>query len=214
MAGDPLGQRTTACRSVAIDLPLANVLAAGRADDGVVADGEPPDPIGALAAAAGEPDAERWWDDVIEHRGEGLPAFEAVAEAMTVVRAGTRPSRVGGAARGAHAGAIREAMRDGHDPIVVVCGAWHVPALDVAATHRAADRARLRGLPKAKVDVSWVPWTNARLAYAPPATAPVCAAPVGTTTSSATPGPRASPASSSTLPACCARPTCRRRPTT
>src|SRR5262245_43684345 len=46
----------------AIDLPLANVLAGGRADDGMVADGEPPDPIGALAAAAGEPDAERWWD--------------------------------------------------------------------------------------------------------------------------------------------------------
>jgi len=155
----------------AIDLPLANVLAAGRPDDGVLTDGEPPDPIGALAAAAGEPDAERWWDDVIEHRGEGLAAFEAVAEAMTVVRAGTRPSD-SEAQREAHMrGAIREAIRDGHDPIVVVCGAWHVPALqgvgDTAAAHTAtADRALLRGLPKAKVDVSWVPWTNARLALA------------------------------------------------
>src|ERR687897_2374430 len=51
----------------AIDLPLANVLAAGRADDGVIAEGEPPDPIGALAAAAGEPDAARWGDGAIEH---------------------------------------------------------------------------------------------------------------------------------------------------
>jgi hypothetical protein len=157
--------------AVAIDLPLANVLAAGRADDGVLTDGEPPDPIGALAAAAGEPDAERWWDDVIEHRGEGLAAFEAVAEAMSVVRAGTRPSD-SEAQREAHMrSAIRNAVRDGHDPIVVVCGAWHVPALEVGAhtvpAHTAADdRALLRGLPKAKVDVSWVPWTNARLALA------------------------------------------------
>ena len=55
-------------------------------------DGDAPiDPLGALAAAAGEPDAERWWDDVIEHRGDGLTAFEAVAEAMAAVRSGTVP---------------------------------------------------------------------------------------------------------------------------
>ena len=65
--------------------------------------GAPADPLGALAAAAGEPDAERWWDDVIEHRGEGLAAFEAVAEAMAAVRAGTVPSLGEAAARGAHA---------------------------------------------------------------------------------------------------------------
>ena len=63
----------------------------------------PPDPLGALAAAAGEPDAERWWDDVVEHRGDGEPAFEAVAEAMAAVRAGTVADRRRGAARGAHA---------------------------------------------------------------------------------------------------------------
>lgn len=152
--------------AAAIDLPLANVLATGRTDDGLIAEGEPPDPIGALAAAAGEPDAERWWDDVIEHRGEGLATFEAVAEAMTVVRGGTLPS-LSEAQREAHMrGAIRRAIGDGHDSVVVVCGAWHVPALDVAAHSVTDDRGVLRGLPKAKVDVSWVPWTNARLAYA------------------------------------------------
>ncbi len=152
--------------TVAIDLPLANVLAPGRSEDGMIAEGEPPDPIGALAAAAGEPDAERWWDDVIEHRGDGLAAFEAVAEAMTVVRAGTLPSR-SEMQREAHMrGAIRTAIRDGHDPLVVVCGAWHVPALDVSAHSVADDRGVVRGLPKAKVAGSWVPWTNARLAFA------------------------------------------------
>ncbi|MEU1051024.1 DUF5682 family protein [Streptomyces sp. NPDC005876] len=47
--------------------------------------------------------------------------------------------------------------------VAVVCGAWHVPALrrKVAV---AADRALLKGLPKAKTDMTWVPWTHRRLA--------------------------------------------------
>ena len=51
----------------------------------------------------------------------------------------------------------------------MVCGAWHVPALDVTAagaTTATADNATLRGLPKVKVAVSWVPWTHERLATA------------------------------------------------
>src|SRR5690606_9279175 len=62
---------------------------------------------------------------------------------------------------------IRAALKAGHDTVAVVCGAWHVPALDVTiprATTAAADQATLRGLPKVKVAVSWVPWTHERLA--------------------------------------------------
>ena len=120
----------------------------------------------ALAAAAGEPDAERWWDDVVEHRGDGLVAFEAVADAMAAVRSGTVPS-LGEARREAHMRrAIRAAVNDGYATVAVVCGAWHVPALDTAATPAATDNATLRGLPKVKVGVSWVPWTHRRLAAA------------------------------------------------
>ena len=66
----------------AMDLPLANSLAASsRSDGGELQLAEHPvgDPLAALAAAAGDPDPERWWDDVIEHRGDGTPAFDAVA---------------------------------------------------------------------------------------------------------------------------------------
>ncbi len=151
----------------AIDLPLANSLA-GAPDDGALIDGSAPvDPIGALAAAAGEPDAERWWDDVIEHRGDGLSAFGAVAEAMEAVRSGTVPS-TSELRREAHMRKrIRAARKAGHDSIVVVCGAWHVPVLDVdapGAPTATTDAATLRGLPKVKVAVSWVPWTHERLA--------------------------------------------------
>ena len=151
----------------AIDLPLANSLA-HAADDGALIDGSAPvDPLGALAAAAGEPDAERWWDDVIEHRGDGLSAFEAVAEAMAAVRSGTVPS-TSELRREAHMRKrIRAARKAGHEIVVVVCGAWHVPVLDVEAPGTptaTTDAATLRGLPKVKVAVSWVPWTHERLA--------------------------------------------------
>lgn len=62
---------------------------------------------------------------------------------------------------------IRAAIKAGHDTIAVVCGAWHVPALDVAAAgtpSATTDAATLRGMPKVKVAVSWVPWTHERLA--------------------------------------------------
>lgn len=152
----------------AIDLPLAVTLA-GTADDELLHDGALVDPIGALAAAAGEPDAERWWEDVIEHRGDGVPAFDAVAEAMTAVRSGTIAS-AGELRREAHMRTrIRAAVRAGFDPVAVVCGAWHVPALDLTVPGvptAATDAATLRGLPKVKVAVSWVPWTHERLAAA------------------------------------------------
>ena len=138
----------------AIDLPLANTLT-GAADDAGLDElradrwraGRSDRPL-ALAAAAGEPDAERWWDDVVEHRGDGLVAFEAVAEAMAAVRAGTVPS-LGEQRREAHMRrAIRAAVNEGYATVAVVCGAWHVPALDIAATSATADNATLRGLPQ------------------------------------------------------------------
>ncbi len=157
----------------AIDLPLAMTFAgAGRVATGsadserqgeLAADAPPADPLRALAAAAGDPDPERWWEDVIEHRGDGAPAFEAVAEAMSAARDGTI-APIGEERREAHMRrAIRAAIKDGHESIVVICGAWHVPALDVTAHAVKTDTATLRGLRKVKVASAWVPWTHRRL---------------------------------------------------
>jgi hypothetical protein len=154
----------------AIDLPMANTFAGATSTDGtaaeLVADVAPPDPLRALALAAGDSDPERWWEDVIEHRGDGTPAFEAVAEAMAAAREGTIAS-VGEERREAHMRrAIRLARADGHQSIAVICGAWHVPALDVTARAVKTDTATLRGLPKVKVASAWVPWTHRRLTQA------------------------------------------------
>jgi hypothetical protein len=142
------------------DLPLVHVLAPG----GTGRRGRPVDPLGELAAAAGYDDAERWWEDVIEHRDEG--AFAAISEAMAAVRS-TEPEAVGHEAQreAAMRRAIRRAVADGAERVAVVCGAWHAPALQGGGSE-AADARLLRGLPKTKVAVTWVPWTHQRLAQA------------------------------------------------
>ena len=72
----------------------------------------------------------------------------------------TSPTGGRTATRGAHAaGDPCGVAAKGHQPIVVVCGAWHVPALDLDGDRRrrrpvpsaSVDAATLRGLAKAKV---------------------------------------------------------------
>ncbi|WP_234426506.1 DUF5682 family protein [Streptomyces niger] len=151
------------------------------------------DPIGVLADAAGYDDAERWWEDVVEHRGTGrdmgrgterdegrgtgsgtggtsgdsgdaLAPFEALADAMGALREEyEEDAHSRDAVREAHMRLrLREARREFGDDVAVVCGAWHVPAL-ARRTTVTADRALLKGLPKAKVSATWVPWTHRRL---------------------------------------------------
>ena len=150
---------------VAIDVPMSWSFSreAGAADD-VPIDEFAADPLRALALAAGETDPERWWEDVVEHRGDGGPAFDAVAEAMDAVR-GDRPPPAHDARREAHMRrAIRAALADGGE-VAVVCGAWHVPAIDPASTTAAADAAAVRGAGtgRPKAAVTWVPWSDRRL---------------------------------------------------
>ncbi|WP_435887725.1 DUF5682 family protein [Streptomyces antimycoticus] len=126
------------------------------------------DPLSVLAGTAGYDDPERWWEDVIEHRGTGgAEAFTAVAEAMEALRAEYgHGGHEDDAVREAHMRLrLREARREFGDEVAVVCGAWHVPALGERTT-ATADRKLLKGLPKVKVkaEISWVPWTHRRLA--------------------------------------------------
>ncbi|MEV4550234.1 DUF5682 family protein [Nonomuraea wenchangensis] len=166
------------------DLPAAHTLAEeprGGGEDGPP-DARPADPIGTLAAAAGYDDPERWWEDVVEHRsglggdaqahgsahapapGSAAPWFEVIAEAMAAVREGHVPDERE-ARREAHMRrTVRAALKQGHTRVAVVCGAWHVPALAGPQPSAAADNALLRGLPKVKAELTWVPWTYGRLA--------------------------------------------------
>ena len=164
-----------------VDLPAGVVLGGER--DGPE-DELRDDPLGVLAQAAGFAAFERWWESLVEARlspsplvGEGgvggppgeaaFDVFAAVNEAMRAVRA----DALGPVGREAQREAfmrqgIRAALKEGFARVAVVCGAWHAPALDVTAFPVKGDAALLRGLPKAKVTLTWVPWTHGRLSVA------------------------------------------------
>ncbi|MET8942212.1 DUF5682 family protein [Streptomyces sp. NPDC004542] len=168
-----------------IDLPAAHTLAWEReegSEEGSKeggeegrgagqADGVRLDPLAVLAEAGGYDDPERWWEDAVEHRGAGdrdpLAPFAALEEAMGALR---ERYGVGGHARDPVREAymrlqVRAARREFGDEVAVVCGAWHVPALRERSAVT-ADRALLKGLPKVRADMTWVPWTHRRLARA------------------------------------------------
>lgn len=125
------------------------------------------DPLAALAFAAGYSDSEAWWNDWVEQRSGDGGLFAEIADAMTALRedAESNPDRLE-PEREAHMRlAVRQALKETDGPVAVVTGAWHVPALR-EDTPAAQDRALLKGLPKVKVQTTWVPWTDTRLAAA------------------------------------------------
>src|SRR4029079_7498800 len=97
-----------------------------------------------------------------------MAPFEAIAEAMTAVRAHApappEAERVEEERREAYMRTVLRAALKQHARVAVVCGAWHVPALTAPLPTASADAAILKGLPKGKVAVTWVPWTHGRLA--------------------------------------------------
>ncbi|MFE9096119.1 DUF5682 family protein [Streptomyces sp. NPDC007264] len=176
-----------------VDLPATHTLAWEREEpasaDDVPGDAEPAaereasgppgspdgtvriDPLAVLAETAGYDDPERWWEDVVEHRGAGrgdaLAPFAVLEEAMTALREefGTGGHRRDLVREAYMRLQLRSAQREFGREVAVVCGAWHVPALR-QRTAVTADRALLKGLPKVKTDMTWVPWTHRRLARA------------------------------------------------
>ncbi|MEM9923762.1 MAG: DUF5682 family protein [Cyanobacteria bacterium P01_D01_bin.50] len=124
------------------------------------------DPLGLLAEAAGYSDRERWWEQMVETRGNSVDLFTAILEAMTAVRE-EMPSLENPieAKREAYMRkTIRAAQKEGFERIAVVCGAWHAPALSPMPAVK-EDTALLKGLPKKKVQATWIPWTYGRLSY-------------------------------------------------
>ncbi|MFE5819879.1 DUF5682 family protein [Streptomyces sp. NPDC056479] len=143
-----------------------------EADPGDAGDGRADvrlDPLAVLADVAGYDDPERWWEDVVEHRGMGdgdaFAPFLGLEEAMGALReAYGSGGHERDLVREAHMRLqLRAAQREFGDDVAVVCGAWHVPALRQKSTV-GADKALLKGLPKVKADMTWVPWTYRRLA--------------------------------------------------
>lgn len=132
------------------------------------------DPLDWLGRAAGYENGESWWNHMVEERADGLELFEAIREAMTDLRASVCEEGPGRspaaereeALREAHMRkCLRQARKEGFGRIAVVCGAWHVPALEAMPPAKTDNDLlkSLRGLPKVKVSAAWAPWTYANL---------------------------------------------------
>lgn len=178
-----------------MDLPMGHQFALARppedapadkadareAEDGAGAEEGPPpgaeddpsgDPLDWLGRAAGYSDGESWWNHMVEERGDSLELFAAIRVAMSTVR-NEAPARVQTAQavqrealREAHMRkCLRQAQKDGFARIAVVCGAWHVPALDNLPPAK-ADNELLKALPKLKLTATWVPWSYHKLSVA------------------------------------------------
>lgn len=127
------------------------------------------DPLDWLGRAAGYGDGEAWWNHMVEERIDGLELFDAIREAMTTLRAeaprrerGERETRREALREAYMRKTLRQAKKEGFQRIAVICGAWHVPALE-AETPAKQDNDLLKGLPKMKVAATWTPWTYANL---------------------------------------------------
>ncbi|MCU1643641.1 MAG: hypothetical protein JWN03_3916 [Nocardia sp.] len=141
------------------DLPAAMTLAL---DD---EPGDRSDPLSELAEAGGYDDAERWWDAIVESSSDA-DIFDAVNEAMTALRE-TADIDEHTLRREAHMRQVmRKVLKDGAQRLAIVCGAWHGPALSGKLGPAAADARILKGLPRGKATLTWVPWTHSRLSTA------------------------------------------------
>lgn len=124
------------------------------------------DPISQLAAAAGFEDGEQWWEQQFEQRLQNEAVFDAVSEAMHVLREELprKDDRMERLREAYMRKIVRQAEKEMFTNITVVCGAWHVPAL-VNMPKQKEDNDLLKGLPKVKTDCTWIPWTYDRLGY-------------------------------------------------
>jgi hypothetical protein len=123
-------------------------------------------PMAWLAEAAGYDDGEKWWEHMFEHRHNNEEVFDAVNEAMQELCEAFpgKDDRIEQLREAHMRKMIRQAEREMFQTIAVICGAWHAPAL-INMPKQKDDNELLKGLPKVKVECTWIPWTYSRLSF-------------------------------------------------
>jgi hypothetical protein len=125
------------------------------------------DPFLHIAQLDGFNDSERWWESRIERQNTPVEqTFDVIFELMHALReskdhAESIDTQLREANMRAH---MRLAQKEGFKTIAVICGAWHLSALHPTNMPKASlDAALLKGLKKAKIEASWIPWSFERL---------------------------------------------------
>ena len=131
------------------------------------------DPIALLAHQAGYQDSERFWEHLVEQQPHAGDMFQSINEAMAEIRdylnslnphtEADEEQLLEQYREASMRKIIRQAQKQGFERIVVICGAWHGPALvDLKSTLK-DDNQLLKGLPKTKIESAWIAWTHGRL---------------------------------------------------
>jgi len=150
------------------DLPLSNMMAMRDMEEyqrhNSDFEADEADPFNLLARIEGLPDGEAWWDTHVERAANSDDIFGAVEAAVAELRiALPKHTSLMDLTREAWMRKqVRQAVKDGFQNIAVVCGAWHVPGIKADVTLK-SDSELLKGLPKIKVECTWIPWTYSRL---------------------------------------------------
>lgn len=122
-------------------------------------------PMRLLSQAGGYADTDKWWEHTFEHRVANEQVFEAVSEMMHAAREDKPVKDKQEQLREAWMRkTIRQAQKEMYTEVAVICGAWHVPALTQMPSQK-EDNELLKGLPKVKVECTWIPWTYSRLSF-------------------------------------------------
>lgn len=117
-----------------------------------------------LSDISGYEDSEVWWEQHFELSDEEpLELFKVVADSVKALREHKPVTDIHEQRREAFMRMyIRKVENEMYQNVVVVCGAWHTSALMQFPTLK-EDQELLKKLPKAKVECTWIPWTNRRL---------------------------------------------------
>ncbi len=124
------------------------------------------DPMRFIAQLAGYDDVERWWEVTFEHTGSSEEIFPIISRMIHELRAAQPQQSLETTFREAYMRTrIRQTINDGFQNIAVICGAWHLPALeDLSLFPARDDKKLLRGLKtKLKTEAIWIPWSYERM---------------------------------------------------
>jgi hypothetical protein len=121
------------------------------------------DPFSLFAQSLGQSDTEAWWESFFEIESEREDHFEVVKELIAHLREGTEESEETLAREAFMRISLKEYSKK-YNSLAVVCGAWHLPALQNHQDYKVKeDLQRLKNLKKITLESVWIPWSYQRL---------------------------------------------------
>ena len=155
----------------AIDLPMGYFKAEENYKSGLLRDFRKlkfSDPLGDLAKLAGYEDREQWWNETFEQHSTVGDHFHLVEYMMDNLRDehydADRETLVREAFMRKQ---IRTAAKGDYERMLVLVGAWHIPAVKQWQSIKgSADNALLKPLKKTRVEHFFIPWSYERISMA------------------------------------------------